>query len=172
MPRSTSKRRASTEGKPTGKKPTGKKPAARKPAKNNGAPRPCPERVEGPSLKAGSYSLYVGNTFGRLSLMLDGAAIPGVEAGKPIVVSYSREPEDMGRPDVKFRSVKMHYRVDGQQMPPVEVAGPRGHVPTTIEVPPAAKGELEYWFEIDTESGEKLWDSDFGKNYSFGVQPR
>ncbi|MBI3180993.1 MAG: hypothetical protein HYZ28_02485 [Myxococcales bacterium] len=135
-----------------------------------------------PIHKAAAYSLFVGNNFAHASASLEGvaAAVPaphGVEAGKPLVVSYFQEPSHLGRPDAKLTSVKMHYRIDGRDYPPLEVVG-RGRysaepvrLTKQIDIPADAKGELEYWFECATDRGETLWDSKFGENYRLNIIP-
>jgi hypothetical protein len=100
------------------------------------------------------------------------------EAGKPFRVSYVRELGDIGQPGT-LEKVTLRYQVDGGPIQSKSIAdgqrdlstGQLVRMPAKIDVPPTAKGELTYWFELQTKDGRTVYDSDFGQNYRAEIVP-
>ncbi len=148
--------------------------AAKQKAPGNGPARAAPAGA--PVVE--QYALFVGRNLHYLGAVLAGgrglAPCSAVEPGKPVVVTYFQGPAGLGRPDLTLRAVKLHTRVNGEEAAPLlltselDVGGEICRVPTAFAVPADARGELEYWFELET-SGETLWDSNFGGNFRLAV---
>lgn len=111
-----------------------------------------------------------------VSLVLDGG--PGLvpwtgplDARLPLFVTWLMDAPGLARPDVQLQSVTLHARVGGVDLPTVLMSDDERHqgelvrLPTRLELPADAAGELEYWFEVVTTSGETLWHSNFGRNF-------
>lgn len=168
---------------------TAEKPATKaKPrasAKKNGngalAVKPVEDvRTEALLARATSWTLFVRRAVHHLAASLEGGAISmpagrTLRAGAPLIVTYFTDTAALGRPDLELSQVRLHWRVGGADMPTVLVAkrvpatGVVERLPTTLLVPATATGELEYWFELETASGETLWDSNFGGNFKLTV---
>ncbi|MEW6433133.1 MAG: hypothetical protein AB1730_16640 [Myxococcota bacterium] len=109
-------------------------------------------------------------------LVLDGG--PGLvpwsgplDARLPLFVTWLMDATGLARPDVQLKAVTMHARLGDVALTPVLVSGDQSHegelvrLPTRVELPADAAGELEYWFEVETTSGETLWHSNYGRNF-------
>lgn len=167
--------------KPNAKAPrAGKTEATKKPT---AAPKRAPAGKKKATTASGapaveSYALFVGRNMHYVGAVLSGgrglAPCSYVEAGKPVVVTYFQGPAGLGRPDLTLRAAKLHARVNGEEVAPLlltgelDVGGELCRIPTAFTVPADARGELEYWFELET-SGETLWDSNFGGNFRLQV---
>ncbi|MEW5738755.1 MAG: hypothetical protein AB1938_07500 [Myxococcota bacterium] len=111
-----------------------------------------------------------------LSLVVDGGpgVIPwtgAVDPRLPLFVTWLMDAPALARPDVQLESVTLHARVGGVELPPVVVSDEERYgdelvrLPTRLELPLEATGDLEYWFEVLTTAGETLWHSNFGRNF-------
>jgi hypothetical protein len=107
-----------------------------------------------------------------------------LDARLPVFVTWLVDAQGLGRPDVQLKAVTMHARIGELELPPVLLSEERTHegelvrLPTRLELPTDVAGELEYWFEVETTSGETLWHSNFGWNFRLplgssdeGVEP-
>lgn len=139
---------------------------------------PEPGRV--PDSQGTTQHLLVSRGGHVLSLSLDGG--PGVvplsgalDAKLPLFVTWLLDAPGLARPDVVLKAVTLHARLGDTLLPPVLVtdertfAGELVRLPTRLELPADASGELEYWFEVETTSGETLWHSHFGKNFRLPI---
>lgn len=115
-----------------------------------------------------------------VSLVLDGG--PGLvpwsgplDARLPLFVTWLMDAPGLARPDVQLKAVTMHARLGDVTLTPVLVSDDRSHegelvrLPTRVELPADAAGELEYWFEVETTSGETLWHSNYGRNFRLSL---
>lgn len=111
-----------------------------------------------------------------VSLVLDGG--PGLvpwsgalDTRLPLFVTWLMDAPALARPDVQLKAVTLHTRIGELELTPVLVSDDRLHegelvrLPTRVELPVGATGELEYWFEVETASGETLWHSNYGRNF-------
>lgn len=130
--------------------------------------------------RASAYTLFVRRAVHHLAASLEGGAISipagrQLRAGTPLIVTYFTDAAALNRPDLELQQVTMHWRVGGEDQPNVLVAKRAGRVgvlerlPTTLLVPAGATGELEYWFELQSVSGETLWDSNYGDNFRLSL---
>lgn len=116
-----------------------------------------------------------------VSLVLDGG--PGLvpwsgalDARLPLFVTWLMDAPGLARPDVQLKAVTLHARIGELELAPVLVSDDRLHegelvrLPTRVELPAGATGELEYWFEVETSSGETLWHSNYGRNFRLTLQ--
>jgi len=183
MPRETGKAprapKATTESKGAAKK-------AVKPAKKAAA-KPAARAAEGasstpalPPVQAGMHGtaqqLLVARGGHVLSLVLDGGQglIPWsgpLDARLPLFVTWLMDATALARPEAQLASVTLHARVGDVELPPVLLTDDARHqgelvrLPTRLELPADAAGELEYWFEVVTTAGETLWHSNWGRNF-------
>lgn len=111
-----------------------------------------------------------------VSLLLDGG--PGLvpwsgalDTRLPLFVTWLMDAPALARPDVQLKAVTLHSRIGELTLAPVLVSDDRLHegelvrLPTRVELPVGATGELEYWFEVETATGETLWHSNYGRNF-------
>ena len=163
--------------------PSSKAPVASKAAPRVSAPpppkadrwtAPNPADRTAPARAAASYSLTFAD--GAPALTANGVpATGGIEAGKALNVNYYKR---LPVPESEVDSVTLRYRIDGQDYPGVQVAslntrGPANLVRKTgtVQIPASARGEIEYWFEVKTRSGQTVYDSNSGRNYKANVVP-
>jgi hypothetical protein len=100
------------------------------------------------------------------------------EAGKPFAVTYYRNLSDVGGQG-ELAKIQLKYRIDGGPVKTKSIAvgqrdlhtGQLIRLPAKIDLPANAKGEIEYWFELESKTGHKYYDSDFGKNYHANIIP-
>lgn len=109
-----------------------------------------------------------------------GGPFPAIaEAGKPFYLRYHRGLSDLGTTG-EISKIRAHYRVDGGAVKTKLIAdgthdlhtAQLQRIPAKLTVPNSASGEVEYWFEIETKDGRRLYDSDFGANYRVPIAPR
>jgi hypothetical protein len=117
------------------------------------------------------YALQLGSGFSLLTRQVPGGAVTAdrVPAGAVLEVTYWKQPSHPAQPQARLSSIVMHARLDGVTLPSLQLARLDGEgrlVRSTgrVELPESAK-LLEYWFELDTDAGEKLWDSNWGHNH-------
>jgi hypothetical protein len=152
---------------PTAKRTT-KKPAPAPQVHAEGIPLPTLAPV---TSTRDVYSLQLGTGFSLLTRLVPGGAVTAsrVPAGAVLEVSYWKEPTHPAQPTARLSNIVLHARLDGVELPSVTLAtldldGRLVRTAGRIELPESAK-LLEYWFELDTEAGEKLWDSNWGNNH-------
>ncbi len=124
-----------------------------------------------PALAAGpraTHALHLGSGFSLLlEYVASGAVtVARVPAGAVLEVAYWKELQSPTRQPTR---VQLHTRVDGANETTLELARLDAHgrlvrQPGVLQLSPTAK-LLEYWFEIDTASGDTLWDSNWGHNH-------
>lgn len=114
------------------------------------------------------FWLQVGNGFSLLTERVgDGAMVVGrVPAGTTLEVSYWKEPANLG---AALTGITLHARLDGETLPSSVIAnrdttGRLVRAAARLELAENAK-HLEYWFELKTDAGESLWDSNWGNNH-------
>jgi hypothetical protein len=117
------------------------------------------------------YSLALGSGFSLLTRRVAGGAVTAdrVPAGAVLEVTYWKQPSHPTQPQARLSAIVMHARLDGVALPSLSLArldgeGQLVRSAARVELPESAK-LLEYWFELDTELGEKLWDSNWGHNH-------
>lgn len=139
---------------------TAKKPA---PKKKPTAQASAPAR--------GVFSLHLGQGFQLLTEQVAGGVTTAarVPAGAMLQVSYWKEPSHPQHPNAKLTRITMHARLDGETLPSLVVAQ-RDEADRLLRLAPAlvlpeAARLLEYWFELETDANETLWDSNWGNNH-------
>lgn len=140
------------------------------------APRPLPVTSYGANFSTWSRwnSVDVGQNAGAGWPQLLGMA----EAGKPYVVTYSKELADLGQQG-ELKKITLHYRIDGGPVKKKAIAdgsrdlqsGALLRIPAKVDIPATARGEIEYWFVLETKNGQKHYDSDYGKNFHADIAP-
>jgi hypothetical protein len=154
-----------------------KAPAKKAAAKPRTAARKVSAALSSPQPTHGTAQhLLVARGGHVISLVLDGG--PGVvpwtgplDARLPLFVTWLMDAPGLARPDVQLSAVTLHARVGGVDLPTVLMSDDERHqgelvrLPTRLELPADASGELEYWFEVLTTSGETLWHSNYGRNF-------
>jgi len=139
---------------------TGAKRSAAK--KTTSAPSPSVEQPR-------EFSLNLGTGFSMLTERVgDGSMVTNrVPAGAFLEVSYWKEPSAGKSGNVS--TITFHARLDGTSLAPSIIARRDGsgrlvRAPARLELPMSCK-QLEYWFELETDTGETLWDSNWGHNH-------
>jgi hypothetical protein len=97
--------------------------------------------------------------------------VAAIQAGETLGIQYNRQPGQLGM-DGTITRVTAFYRFDGGEVGQVEtqLVEPGSYYrQTQIAVPAWASGEVEVWFEMETSTGVRVWDSDFGRNYHVDV---
>lgn len=160
--------RATTTKKPT----TRKAPAATEPtmaAELTKAPARAPKKAAAPA--SDTYCLHLGQGFSLVTQKVPGGVTTAarVPAGATLEIAYWKEPSHPQHPEAKLTRVTMHLRVDGAALPSLVVAqrdaeGRLLRLSPALELPATAK-LLEYWFELETDAEQKLWDSNWGNNH-------
>lgn len=152
------------------------RPTTKRPTKKAAAPTLQAEGIPVPTLTPvaparDEYVLQLGSGFSLLTRRVGGGAVTAsrVPAGAVLEVSYWKEPSHPAQPTARLSSILLHARLDGVALPTLTLASLDAHgrlVRTAgrVELPESAK-LLEYWFELDTDAGEKLWDSNWGHNH-------
>ncbi|MBE2253406.1 MAG: hypothetical protein IAE78_28010 [Myxococcus sp.] len=142
-----------------------KKAATKKPASMGAA------RTATKSKTAQVFALQLGTGFSLLTQQVDGGAVTvtRVPAGATLKVSYWKEPTHPAHPKAKLTRITMHVRLDGELLPTLVVAQ-RDDADRLVRLAPTlvipAEGKLfEYWFELETDANETLWDSNWGHNH-------
>lgn len=114
------------------------------------------------------FSLHIGTGFSLLTERLgDGVMVAGhVPAGAILEVSYWKEPAPKTG---ALTGITFHARLDGVPVPPAIIAVRDGanrlvRAPARLELPVTCR-QLEYWFELQTDTKEALWDSNWGHNH-------
>lgn len=155
----------------TTKKTTTKTTTAKRPAKKKAeqtvaveTPRRAVEATDN------LYSLHLGTGFTLLTQKLSGGQVTAsrIPAGATLAVSYWKDPTHPQYADAKVTRITMHARLDGETLPSLIVAqqseGPLLRLAPRLVLPETAK-LLEYWFELETDAGHTLWDSNWGNNH-------
>lgn len=140
------------------------------------APRPQPARSY--SVHHTSWSRYPSIDLTPTSSWGAPAFPELAEAGKPFVVDYQRGLSDLGQQG-ELKKVTLHYRIDGGPVKKKVIAdgqrdlqtGQLIRIPAKLAIPATAKGEVEYWFSLESKSGGKFYDSDYGKNFHANIVP-
>lgn len=170
-----------TTRKTTPRTTTTKKPTARKAATAAtdtletlaAAPAKTPARATKKSATPhkGTYCLHLGQGFSLLTQKVPGGLTTAarVPAGAALELSYWKEPSHPQHPEAKLTRITMHARVDGAALPSLVVAqrddeGRLLRLSPTLELPATSK-LLEYWFELETDAEQTLWDSNWGNNH-------
>jgi hypothetical protein len=158
--------------------------AAKKPSRAKAArpaveapARPAPESAgsalatQVAALPAGpqaTHALHLGSGFSLLLEYVPSGVmtVARVPAGAVLEVAYWKELQSPSRQPTR---VQLHTRVDGANETSLELARLDAHgrlvrQPGVLQLSATAK-LLEYWFEIDTASGDTLWDSNWGHNH-------
>lgn len=139
---------------------------------------PRPQPIAGYGSTFASYTHW--NTLEvSASAGTGGPQIPAIaEAGKPFTVSYHKSLADLGLGG-DLKTVTLHYKVDGGPVRKKVIAdgqrdlqsGQLVRLPAKIDLPATARGEVEYWFVLESKDGQQTYDSDFGKNYRADIVP-
>ncbi len=147
------------------------RPATKRAAKPHGSPSAAPAPARD------VYALHVGSGFHLLTRLVPGGAVTAgqVPPGALLELSYWKEPSHPAQPAARLSSILLHGRVDGVALPTATLArldaeGRLVRTAARVELPESAR-LLEYWFELDTEGGEKLWDSNWGHNHWLELAP-
>jgi hypothetical protein len=137
-----------------------------------GARRPAKKATSAarPSLDSPrAFSLHLGTGFSMLTERVgDGSMVSTrVPAGAILEVSYWKEPSAGKSGNVS--TITFHARLDGTALTPSIIArrddvGRLVRAPARLELPASCK-QLEYWFELETDTGATLWDSNWGNNH-------
>lgn len=142
---------------------TAKRPATKK--KAEGAPASKAKTTEN------LYALNLGTGFSLLTQKVNGGQVTAtrIPAGATLEVSYWKDPAHPQHADAKLTRITMHARLDGATLPSLVVAlrtgsGPLLRLAPALNLPETAK-LLEYWFELETDAGHTLWDSNWGNNH-------
>jgi hypothetical protein len=145
--------------------------AARRPAKKKMEATTTSSAQTAAKVSNGLYSLHIGSGFSLLTQLVPGGAIAvtRVPAGADLAVSYWKEPTHRAHPEAKLTRITMHVRLDGALLSPLVVAQ-RDDSDRLVRLSPMmtvpAGGKLfEYWFELETDVNETLWDSNWGNNH-------
>ncbi|MBM4778000.1 MAG: hypothetical protein GQE15_09880 [Archangiaceae bacterium] len=146
----------------TAKRPAAKKKAETAPVTPKAAAAKTPEHL---------YALNLGTGFTLLTQKLAGGQVTAtrIPAGATLEVSYWKDPTHPQHADAKLTRITMHARLDGETLPSLVVAarsenGPLLRLAPALNLPETAK-LLEYWFELETDAGHTLWDSNWGNNH-------
>jgi len=73
--------------------------------------------------------------------------------------------------------VRLHASVGDVELPSVVLSSDQFHGgelirhPAPLIFPADASGQLAYWFEIETTTGETLWHSNWGTNFYMPILP-
>ena len=117
------------------------------------------------------YALNLGTGFTLLTQKLEGGQVTAtrIPAGATLEVSYWKDPTHPQHADAKLTRITMHARLDGETLPSLVVAlrsenGPLLRLAPALKLPETSK-LLEYWFELETDAGHTLWDSNWGNNH-------
>lgn len=136
------------------------------------------------------YSTFEWATIGPDAHPYRGIANPGgtggaiAEAGKPLAITYSRpeytyhvDPlssamEDAGgrNVDVDYATKELSYRINGGPIQTLKLQA--GETVANVNLPANAKGDLEYWWKLTTQTGQTQWDSQSGRNYHVAILPK
>ncbi len=153
----------------TAKKTTKTSSTAKRPAKKKTETKSATPMVEKALNEI--YSLQIGTGFSLLTQLVPGGAVSvtRVPAGADLAVSYWKEPTHRAHPEAKLTRITMHVRLDGVLLTPLVVAQ-RDDSERLVRLSPMmtvpANGKLfEYWFELETDKNETLWDSNWGNNH-------
>lgn len=145
---------------------TAKRPATKKKAES--APVATASKAKTPE---NLYALNLGTGFTLLTQKLNGGQVTAtrIPAGATLEVSYWKDPTHPQHADAKLTRITMHARLDGETLPSLVVAlrsenGPLLRLAPALNLPETAK-LLEYWFELETDAGHTLWDSNWGNNH-------
>ncbi len=94
-----------------------------------------------------------------------------VTAGTPLTISYRKSPADLGGRGL-LRTFYLYYRIDGGAVQTMEVpwfpvggTNSRPDIWADIPVPADARQQVEFWVKLETDAGENVWDSQYGRNY-------
>lgn len=117
------------------------------------------------------YALNLGTGFTLLTQKLADGQVTAtrIPAGATLEVSYWKDPTHPQHAEAKLTRITMHARLDGETLPSLVVAqrsenGPLLRLAPALNLPETAK-LLEYWFELETDAGHTLWDSNWGNNH-------
>lgn len=144
-----------------------KRPAAKKPTTSAAKSKATPD----------VFCLHLGTGFSLLTKRVTGGAVTveRVPAGAALEVSYWKSPALKATPEAKVTRITLHGRVDGVALPSLVVASRDGgdelvRLSPVLALP--AEGKLlEFWFELETDVGETLWDSNWGHNHWLELTP-
>lgn len=170
--RKTTSTRATTKKPTTQKAATATEPMSAPAATGRltKADEPKLEKAPRRSLKqssslADSFCLHLGQGFSLLTQKVPGGVTTAarVPAGATLEIAYWKEVTPQPT------RVTMHVRLDGEAVPALVVAerdaqGRLLRLSPTLTLPATAK-LLEYWFELETDGGHRLWDSNWGNNH-------
>lgn len=154
----------------TTKKPTKTSTTAKRPATKKKAELAAPKAVTAKTAE-NLYALNLGTGFTLLTQKLAGGQVTAtrIPAGATLEVSYWKDPTHPQHAEAKLTRITMHARLDGETLPSLVVAqrsenGPLLRLAPALNLPETAK-LLEYWFELETDAGHTLWDSNWGNNH-------
>jgi hypothetical protein len=90
-------------------------------------------------------------------------------AGDAVQISYERTPDRDGQSG-NLSKVTVFYRFPNDQTVRSKALtlnenGGQSLAYGEVQTDPNQEGVFEFWFEVETDSGAKYWDSRFGKNY-------
>ncbi|MER2560171.1 MAG: hypothetical protein ABTQ32_05590 [Myxococcaceae bacterium] len=146
---------------------TAKRPATKKKTESV----PAVETTKSVKVAANLYALNLGTGFTLLTQKLAGGQVTAtrIPAGATLEVSYWKDPTHPQHAEAKLTRITMHARLDGETLPSLVVAqrsenGPLLRLAPALNLPETAK-LLEYWFELETDAGHTLWDSNWGNNH-------
>ena len=149
---------------------TAKRPATKKKAETAPAATTAPKAAV-TKTPENLYALNLGTGFTLLTQKLAGGQVTAtrIPAGATLEVSYWKDPTHPQHADAKVTRITMHARLDGETLPSLVVAlrtenGPLLRLAPALNLPETAK-LLEYWFELETDAGHTLWDSNWGNNH-------
>lgn len=137
-------------------------------------PRPLPAAAHRTDLASTQRwnSVDLGGSVGT-----GGPGQPAVaEAGKPWVVNYSRGASDLGEQG-ELKRVEMQWKLNNGDVQTAVVmdgtrdmrTGAQNRFPIKVNLPEDTRGQIQYWFKLETTDGRTLWDSDFGRNHRVDV---
>lgn len=122
------------------------------------------------------FTLQVGTGFSFITETVSAGEVAAsrVPAGATVAVRYWKDPSHPAQPNAVLSRITLHARIDGAPVPSMVVAqrsdGLLLRGAPTLTLPETAK-LLEYWFELVTDSGETMWDSNWGNNHWLELAP-
>ncbi len=99
--------------------------------------------------------------------------IASVVAGEALYIDYIRTAKDHGFADDKITNVRLFWQIEDSGIVEIDMEwlSNRGGFSKSVDIPTSATGEIALWFKVELQSGSKLWDSQYGKNYNLNIIP-